>query len=139
MKLYKYSLIAALALSGVLCACDDDIKYTPGPQGTGEQFYLPATGSIAVDIPNEATTVALDIYRVEKGEATTLNITSTVKDAAGADASDILKVPSTVTFENGATSAKIDVAVDFAKVVADEAYTLTVAIASDDISAYGAK
>lgn len=137
MKLYKYSLIAALALSGVLGACDDNDDYAPGASVAGDEVYFSLDESEVVDIPLDATSVDINVNRVKTDDALSVNFTYTLTDGDGNAVTDVFTMPSTVNFEPGKNVASIAVGVDFSKVVADEQYFLTVDLQGDNLTPYG--
>ncbi len=137
MKLFKYSLIAALALSGALCACDDDNDYAPGAPVAGDEVYFPITEDTTVDIPTDATSVDITVNRLRTCGPVVVNVVSTVTDSKGADASSIFTVPSEVAFKDGSETAELTVGVDFSKVVPDESYTVSLTLEGNDTTPYG--
>lgn len=137
MKFLKYSLIAALALSGALCACDDDNDYAPGTTVSGDEVYFPITESASIDIPNEAVSVPVTVSRIKADNAISVNVTGSVVDSEGADASAVFTIPSQVSFAAGEKETSLDIAVDFAKVVSDEEYTISLKLEGDNITPYG--
>ncbi|MDE6238916.1 MAG: hypothetical protein K2M54_02895 [Muribaculaceae bacterium] len=138
MKFFKYSLIAALALSGALCACDDDNDYAPGQPVSGDEVYFPNNQSATIDIPTDATSVSVAVNRLNSDNALTVGVESTVTDSEGADVSSIFSVPSQVAFAAGEATAELTVGVDFSKVVPDEEYSLTLKLTGDNTTPYGA-
>lgn len=138
MKFYKYSLIAALALSGALSACSDDIDYTPGAPVSGDEVFFPLTQSEAVGIPFEATSVDIDVNRLVADNAITVPVAAVITDSEGEDATDIFTVPSQVSFAAGEKSTELTIGVDFSKVVAEEDYLITLTLEGDNTTPYGA-
>lgn len=138
MKFFKYSLIAALALSGALCACDDDNDYAPGAAVSGDEVYFPISESASIDIPNEALSVPVTVSRIKAENAISVNVSGTVVDSEGADASSVFTLPSQVSFAAGDKESSLDIAVDFAKVVPDEEYTVSLKLEGDNTTPYGA-
>lgn len=137
MKLYKYSLIAALALSGVLSACDDN-DYAPGAPVAGDQVYFSLDESDEVSIPEQATSVTINVNRVKTDNALTVDFTYTLTDASGAPVTDIFTVPASASFAEGSETAPIEIGVDFSKVVADAEYFLTLELKGNNLTPYGA-
>ena len=138
MKLFKYSLIAALALSGALCACDDDNDYAPGASVSGDEVYFPISESASIDIPTDATSVAVSVNRLHDTDAITVPVAAVVTDGEGADATSIFTVPSQVAFAAGENETTLTIGVDFAKVTPDEEYSLTLTLEGDNTTPYGA-
>lgn len=138
MKLYKYSLIAALALSGALCACSDDDAYAPAEPVSGNEVYFPISESASIDIPDMATSVAVTVDRVVDTDAINVSVTSSVTTEDGEAVSGIFTVPSQVSFAAGEKSTKLDIAVDFAKVEPDVNYVVSLKLEGDNTTPYGA-
>ena len=138
MKLFKYSLIAALVLSGALCACDDDNDYAPGASVSGDEVYFPISESASIDIPTDATSVAVSVNRLHDTDAITVPVAAVVTDGEGADATSIFTVPSQVAFAAGENETTLTIGVDFAKVTPDEEYSLTLTLEGDNTTPYGA-
>lgn len=138
MRYIKYSLIAALALSGALSACDDESTYAPGQAAEGDEVYFSLDESDEVSIPAEATSVTINVNRLHSDDQLTVDLGSIITDADGADASGIFSVPSSVTFDAGSKVAAVNIGVDFSSVVPDAVYDLTLQIEGDNTTPYGA-
>lgn len=138
MKFFKYSLIAALALSGALCACDDDNDYAPGAAVSGDEVFFPITESATVDIPSEATSVAVSVNRLNADDAISVPVAAVITDSEGTDATEIFTVPSQVSFTAGEKETQLIIGVDFAKVTPDEEYEVTLTLEGDNTTPYGA-
>lgn len=138
MKFFKYSLIAALALSGALCACDDDNDYAPGAAVSGDEVFFPINESATVDIPTDATSVAVTVNRLNADDAVSVPVAAVITDSEGADATDVFTVPSQVTFAAGEKETELTIGVDFAKVTPDEEYEVTLTLEGDNTTPYGA-
>lgn len=137
MKLNKYSFIAALALSGVLAACDDNDDYAPGAAVAGDEVYFSLDESDVVDIPQDAASVEINVNRVKTDNAISVDFSYTLTDGSGSPVTDIFTVPTSVSFEAGKNVAPIKIGVDFSKVVPDEEYVLTIDLMGDNLTPYG--
>ena len=137
MKSFKYSLIAALAFSAALCACSDDNDYAPGAPVEGNQVYFSDQLSGDVAIPENATSVTVDVNRVVSDDECTMKVASLVTDAEGTPVEGIFTVPSSVTFAKGEKVAHLVIGVDFAKVTPDKVYTIAFKREGDNLTPYG--
>ena len=137
MKSFKYSLIAALAFSAALCACSDDNDYAPGAPVEGNQVYFSDQLSSDVAIPENATSVTVDVNRVVSDDECTMKVASLVTDAEGTPVEGIFTVPSSVTFAKGEKVAHLVIGVDFAKVTPDKVYTIAFKLEGDNLTPYG--
>lgn len=137
MKSFKYSLIAALAFSAALCACSDDNDYAPGAPVEGNQVYFSDQLSGDVAIPENATSVTVDVNRVVSDDECTVKVVSLVTDAEGTPVEGIFTVPSSVTFAKGEKVAPLVIGVDFAKVTPDKNYTIALKLEGDNLTPYG--
>ena len=89
MKLFKSSILAAIALVGFsFTACDDDNEYVPGEQSQGVYFAAIPGNAIALDKDGELFEVT--VCRQGGSAANTYSITAEYND-------EIFTVPSTVT------------------------------------------
>lgn len=142
MKLNKYfsTLLGGLLLFGTW-ACTDKIEPEPTPAYEGNDVYFSTTASEEVDIPNGATEVSVEIYRVKAGDAQTVNLSASfsMEDEEGNEVpcTGIFTAPATVTFEVGEKKATVPVAVDFSKVEAGVEYYMTLKIDGNITSVYG--
>lgn len=136
MKFLKYSLIGALVLSGALCSCSDDDDYAPGAAATGNEVYFSTDEPSSIDIPDQATSISVNVNRVKTSDALTVNVTGAVLDSEGNPADAFTLSPS-VSFAQGQAVAPYTIAVDFSKVVPDEEYYLNLKLDSET-TPYGA-
>ncbi|MDE6528250.1 MAG: hypothetical protein K2L78_04325, partial [Muribaculaceae bacterium] len=99
--------------------------------------YLSATESDVVDIATDATSVSINLYRVNADEALTVELSGEVLGADGNPATQIFSVPSQVSFPAGATVVPIEIGVVFGDVTPEEQYTLDLKVLSDEANPYG--
>ena len=104
MKLFKYSLIAALALSGVLSACDDDVKYNEATPTPG--VFFPIGENISkITIAPEAGEFEINVARYGFVDAQTYTFTNNFK--AGE-----FSMPATVDFAENQMTTTVKVSYD---------------------------
>ncbi len=105
MKLYKYSLIAALALSGALSACDDDVKYNAAEPTPG--VFFPVGENIS-KLTIEAVEGSFDIEVARYGstDEQTYTFATNFSQLTG------FSMPATVTFAAEQNSATVTVNYD---------------------------
>lgn len=138
MKLYKFlSAISCAALLATAGACTDEIKYTAASAPTGDQVYFPADAATTVTLLQDQTSFDVEILRGENKEAITVPLTATVTLDDGTEAPGIFTPATSVSFAAGETAATIEVAVDFAKVVASTPYIVTLTIPEEFTTPYG--
>lgn len=101
MKLFKYSLIAAIALSGALTACSDDDDFVVGKDSPG--VFFPSTDATTVTLPRDAASFNVTVSRYGVTEAASYPVVATVAEADKGK----FTVPSAVTFTEGQTSADL--------------------------------
>ncbi len=133
MKLNK--LISALFGGALLfgaAACTDEVDYTPAENLTGEGVYLSADESDVVDIPTDASSVSINLYRVNADNVLTVGLSGQVLNPDGTPSS-VFSVPTQVTFQAGQTVVPIEIGVEFGSVVPEEEYTLDLKVLGDDI------
>ena len=91
MKFYKYSLIAALALSGAMSACSDDVEYSAAAPTPG--VFFPVNANISkLTIEPVAGSFDIEVARYGYTEEQTYNFTNNFSENAG------FTMPASVTF-----------------------------------------
>ncbi|MGN0211076.1 MAG: hypothetical protein ACI391_08195 [Muribaculaceae bacterium] len=130
MKLFKSSILAAIALVGFsFTACDDDNDYVPGAQSQGVYFATIPGNAIALE--KDGTQFEVTVSRQGSSASNTYNITAEYND-------EIFTVPSTVTFENGSNTTSIVITYDAALLGTDNAEEITLTFDEGaDVCAYG--
>lgn len=129
-------LLAGGALLATAAACTDEVKPEESPAVTGEGVYL-SEADASVDIAEDATSVDVPVYRTNTAGEYTAELTATIVDEDGEDASDIFTLPSTVTFAAGEAVAAYTIGVDFSKVEPLAVYSLTLKVSNADATPYG--
>ena len=130
MKLFKSSILAAIALVGFsFTACDDDHEYVPGEQSQGVYFAAIPCNASSLDKDGELFEVT--VCRQGGSAANTYNITSVYND-------EIFTVPSTVTFTDGSNTSSLFIGYNAALLGTDNAEEITLSFDEGaDICAYG--
>jgi len=100
--------VTAIALT----SCHDDPEYQPAAPVTNPAAYFSMTDNTAIDLGETDTQFAVTLYRAETGEASTVDVTTTLTDENGSDAAGIFTIPSSVTFEKGSATAEYVVTFD---------------------------
>ncbi len=132
MKLFKSSILAAIALLGVATtACSDsNSDYIPGAQSTGVYFPVIEGGQITLT----KTDTSFDVSVARSGSDLSA---ATYKVYAAADTL-IFTVPSEVSFAEGDKSAKLSIKYDAGRLGTGSAQTISLKFADDAvISSYG--
>lgn len=123
MKLYKYSLIAALALSGALSACSDDVEYNAAEPTPG--VFFPMNANItALTIEPQAGSFDIEVARYGFSEEQTYSFTNNFAELTG------FSMPETVSFAAGQTTAVVNVSYDGA-VMTPGVYKLNIGFAEN--------
>ncbi len=130
MKLFKSSILAAIALVGFsFTACDDDNDYVPGAQSQGVYFATIPGNAIALE--KDGTQFEVTVSRQGGSAANTYNITAEYND-------EIFTVPSTVTFTDGSNTASLFIGYNAALLGTDNVEEITLSFDEGaDICAYG--
>lgn len=128
--------LAAGALLLVGWACTDEVKYTPATIPAGDQVYF-SNDITSVQIPENATSLPVELERVVSEGTVSVSVTGSVVDAEGNAVVDIFTFPEEVTFADGETTATYNVGVDYSKVVAETDYFISLSITGEDASPYG--
>lgn len=130
MKLFKSSILAAIALVGFsFTACDDDNEYVPGEQSQG--VYFATIPGNAIDLEKDGEVFEVTVCRQGGSAANTYNITAEYND-------EIFTVPSTVTFTDGSNTASLFIGYNAALLGTDNAEEITLSFDEGaDICAYG--
>lgn len=128
--------LAAGALLLVGWACTDEVQYTPATIPTGDQVYF-SSDVTSVQIPENATSLPVELERVVSEGTVSVPVTGSVVDAEGNAVADIFTFPEEVTFADGETTATYNVGVDYSKVVAETDYFISLSITGEDVSPYG--
>ena len=128
----------AAALMLFAGACTDSIKYDPAELYQGDEVYFDIEEVGQLDIETDATSVPFHLYRVDTSKDITVGLESSVLNPSGEDVSAIFGVPTQVTFPAGQNVIEVPVSIVFSAVTAEMDYTMTVKIAGEDQTPYGA-
>lgn len=108
MKFFKYSLIAAIALSGVFTSCDDDDDYVPGPKSPGVYFTTQSQTESVMEL--EPVQFEVNVARYDVTGEADYAITATT-EAAG-----VFTVPASVHFAADQNETTLSVTCDAAAI-----------------------
>lgn len=103
MKFLKYSLIAAIALSGCMTACSDDDDYVAGDVKQG--VFFPAGNPEALTLNAKAPSFEITIARTDASAEQTFTLTNNF-------AANTFTMPATVTFATGEEEKDVTVSYD---------------------------
>ncbi len=117
-------LVTCMAFTFQACSDDDD-TYT---SGYAEGVYFPDSNSESIDISKDATSFDVTIMRVNtSAPAQTVALTATGTDG-------LYNVPSSVTFEQGQTTANITITYDGSVLEYDSYTEITLTIADESVT-----
>lgn len=130
MKLFKSTIWAAVAVAAVagFSACSDDNDYNAPAAPDG--IYFPNDLPAEFEVQNTATSFEIEMYRLGSTAAKTYTLTA-VYD------SDILTIPSEITFPEGAKEANLTVTYNPAVMAQGKAFEFSVTIAESEASPAG--
>ena len=134
MKLFNKLTAAMLsvALMAGVSSCTEVAEYEAPQVPNNAQVYFPNTASSTISLNNEQDSFAVKVCReVAGGElVVALNIVS--------DSADVFTFPESVVFEADSTVAYIPVTFDFANILPDTDYPISIELLGDDTTPYGA-
>ena len=138
MKVNKFfSIIAAGILAVGAYSCTDDIKYDPAGKVEGEGVCFDASIGSEMEIPTDATEIPFTVSRSTKAGEFTVDVTASVTDDNGEAVEGVFTLPTSVTFADGELSAVYTVGVNFANVVPDVNYNLSLKLPENVGTPYG--
>ena len=123
MKLNKLFLGLLGVAAFTLASCSDDDSYEKATV-SGPQVFFSDTTPTEYEISPDATSFNVPISRADASGALTVNLTSTTENP-------MYSIPSSVTFNDGSTTANITVSYDPANIEYGRYDNLTVKIADD--------
>ncbi len=103
MKFLKYSLIAAIALSGCMAACSDDDDYAVGESKQG--VFFPAGNPDELTLSAKAPSFEITVARTDASAEQTFTLTNNF-------AANTFTMPATVTFATGEEEKDVTVSYD---------------------------
>ena len=128
MKLFKYSVLA-LALAAGFASCSDDETYVAGAASDG--VYFPTTDSADVELDRTKDYFEVEVSRIGETAAASYGITGTADD-------EVFSLPSSISFAQGETTAKLVIPYIADNMAMDRAYTVILGFAEGTtISSYG--
>lgn len=130
MKLINKLSIALMALTtlvGTPSCSSDDYEMVSKPDNA--QVYFSNENSFEYLLAENQNTVEVEVSRVNTEGALTVNISAT-------DESALFSIPSSVTFEDGKSSALLPITFDFNALTPDHAYVLNLKL-QGETSVYG--
>lgn len=132
------SCLAAAGLIFAAGACTDETKYDPAGLYQGDEVYFNLEEIGELDIETDATSVSFHLYRVDTSKDITVGLESSVINPDGEDVSAIFGVPTQVNFTAGEAMVEVPVSIVFSDVESEVPYTLSVKIAGETSTPYGA-
>lgn len=118
-------LLAGCVLAGVTSCKEEEAEYTPADVLTGQQVYFSNTTATTIELPTDANSVAIPLYRVNTKEAISVNVASESNN-------DNIKVAPTASFAADSKVADVVISYDPEKVEAGKYDTITVSISDDN-------
>lgn len=133
MKLNKVILKAFLAMVAItgMSSCSSDDDYTATEMPGNAQVYFSNENSYDFLLAENQNMVQVEVTRVKTEGDLTVGIEKVDTTAAG-----LFSVPATVTFADGQSTATLPVTFNFADLVSDNDYAVTLKLTSET-SAYG--
>ncbi len=138
MKTNKILSCLAAGLLFAAGACTDETKYEPADLYQGNEVYFDLEEIGELPIETDATSVSFHLYRVDTSKEITVGLESSVINPDGEDVSAIFGVPTEVSFPAGEASIEVPVSVVFADVESEVPYSMSVKIAGESATPYGA-
>ena len=99
-KIFKYSLML-LTAGLVLSSCGDTYEYTPAQAPAGAQVYFSNEMAETIELSKSQSSFKVTVLRANTAGELSVPVTATMPDGS------IFKVPATVTFADGASSADL--------------------------------
>lgn len=121
---------AAAIVFGLAACSEDEPEFVPAEPSTTAGVYFSIDDPTSVTLLQNQETVSVNISREVTEGALTVNLNST-------GTAEPFTVPAAVTFEAGAATAVIDVAVDFSKIEANVTYPIVISVGEDTATPYG--
>lgn len=125
-------ILGALVCLFAFSACTDEVDYTPATTESAKGVYFPSTLPAQVDLSTDAASFDVQIMRTDSvGEETV------VLQVETSDTANLVSIPTSVTFADGATAANITIAYDADAMGYGNYVDITLAVAAENASAYG--
>lgn len=156
MKVYKILSLLAVPVCFALSSCTEKAEYSSAGTPVTASVYFPVTDATEIMLAENQSSVKVNVSRVKTDGPLTVALVSSEtlpgaeeeasSDANGsesklrklyADASGkVFTIPSTVTFEDGAETAGIEITFDFNDIIPDKEYIINLEV-NDETSEYG--
>lgn len=128
--------ISALSMALVaVTGCTKEVDYDPASQMTNDQVFFAIDAVSSVDLQDNQDSFTVYVSRVNKSGTLTVDLDSYAM--AGKEETNIFTVPSSVTFEDGADKAPINVTFDFNDIAPETTYTVTLDLVGESLTPYG--
>ncbi len=131
-NIFIKAVLPAIAFSTLLVACSDD-DYKPAAVPDNAQVYFDYTQNTAYSLEENQESIQLKIYRIDT--SSDLSVPVTFSQPEGQE--NIFILPATADFVAGESVTNLNIGIDFAKVVARQAYSLSVEIDPAQATPYG--
>ena len=134
MKLFNKLTAAMLsvALMAGFASCTETAEYKEPTVPNNAQVYFPNTASATISLLNEQDSFVVKVRReVAKGELI-------VPISAASDSADVFTFPEEVVFAADSLTADVVVKFDFANIIPDTDYPVSIKLLGDDTTPYGA-
>lgn len=134
MKKIKYLLMALVSVMAFThTACDDEVEYTPAGNEGVDGVYFANDISSSFELTKDASSFDVQISRGAEAGSVTVALSVEADEATLA----IFTFPDSVTFEEGATTANINIAYDANALVFDQKYAFAITVPAEVASPYG--
>jgi hypothetical protein len=136
MKTIKNKLFALLSFvlfAGLFLSCTETTDYQPAEPLTGVQVYFPNTVKTKVELSQLESTFNVEVRRIDKTAALTVNIT-----ASNTNTDEAYTLPASVSFAAGVDVVNLEIAYDAEKLEYDVFDTISLAISDEALkTVYG--
>lgn len=134
MKKIKYLLMALVSVMAFThTACDDEVEYTPAGNEGVDGVYFANDLSSSFELTKDASSFDVQISRGTEAGSVTVALSVEADEATLA----IFTFPDSVTFEEGATTANINIAYNANALVFDQKYAFAITVPAEFASPYG--
>ena len=148
MKAYKVLAMLAMPLLVGISSCTKEAEYNAAGTPSGAQVFFSNTSKSEYLLADGQTSVKIPVNRMKTDAALTVALTSSEELPSTASAGDeakprkeeaaakVFTVPSTVTFEEGAEIAEVEITFNFSDITPDEDYIVNLEL-QDELTEYG--
>ena len=134
MKLFNKLTAAMLsvALMAGVSSCTEVAEYEAPQVPNNAQVYFPNTASSTISLNNEQDSFVVKVTRAVAGGELIVPI------SAASDSVDVFTFPENVVFAADSLTADVVVKFDFANIIPDTDYPVSIELLGDDTTPYGA-